>query len=88
MELQKLTDFFKWCTIINGGVYVFFLAFCIFAPDFIYQVHSAMFSITRETYDIAIYAFVGLYETLFFIGSIVPFVALLIIKRQNNGDMP
>lgn len=82
MELQKLTDFFKWCTILNAGVYAFFLVFCLLAPDFIYQMHGAMFSITREAYDIAIYAFVGLYETLFFVFSIVPYVALLIIKRD------
>ena len=82
MDLQKLTDFFKWCTILNAGIYAFFLVFCIFAPDFIYQMHAPMFSITRETYDIAIYAFVGLYETLFLVFSIVPYVALLIIKRD------
>ena len=57
MELQTLTAFFMWCTIINGGLLVLWTAFCMFAPDLVYRTQTTFFPLPRETFNVLIYAF-------------------------------
>ena len=78
MDIATFRSFFLWCTILNGGLLVFSASICAFAPDFIYRLHSRWFSVSRPAFDVAIYAFLGLYKTLFIVFNLVPYVALLI----------
>ena len=80
MDLQTLTAFFMWCTIINGVMYGVTVAFCLAGPDFIFQLHSKWFNISRETFNVALYSFIGLYKILFIVFNVVPYVALLLIR--------
>jgi len=79
VDIQTLTMFFMWCTIINGGILVLWTTFFVFAPDFVYGIQNKWFPIPRETYDVVIYAFLGLFKVLFFVFNVVPYVALLIV---------
>ena len=79
MNMQTLTAFFLWCTLINGGILIFWTLFLVFAPDFVYRIQNRWFPIPRETYDVVIYAFLGLFKLLFLVFSVTPYVALLII---------
>lgn len=40
MDIQTLESFFMWCTIINGAIYIVWVMFFMFAPDFVYRVQS------------------------------------------------
>lgn len=80
MDLQILESFFMWCTIINGGIYIIWLIFVMLAPDFVYRVQNAWFPIARETYNVIIFSFFGLFKIFFIFFNVVPYVALLIIK--------
>jgi len=79
MELQTLTAFFMWCTIINGGIFILWMAFCVFAPDLVYRTQSKWFPIPRETFNVVIYSFLGLFKIVFLVFNVVPYVALLIV---------
>ena len=79
MDLQTLTTFFMWCTILNIGILILWTVFCVFAVDFVYRIHSKWFSIPRETFDVVIYSFLGLFKIVFVVFSVVPYVALLIV---------
>ena len=79
MDTETLTRFFMWCTIINGGIYCFWLVFLVLTPDLVYQLHRKFFPIPRETYNVVIYSFLGFFKVLFLVFNVVPFVALLII---------
>ncbi len=79
MDIQTLTTFFMWCTIINGAVLVFWITMCIFAPDLVYRTQSKWFPIPRETFNVVIYSFLGLFKIIFLIFNVVPYVALLIV---------
>jgi len=85
MDIKTLTAFFKWCTIINGGLLIFSVILFMTAPDFIYTIHSKMlmFQISREVFDAAFYSLVGLYKIIFLMFNAVPYIALLIIRRSN-----
>ncbi len=79
MDIQTLTTFFMWCTILNGGIFVLWTVFCVFASDFIYRTQRKWVPIPRETFNVVIYSFLGLVKVVFFFFNLVPYVALLII---------
>lgn len=79
MDIQILTTFFMWCTIINGALFVFSATMFILAPDVVYRFQNKLFPIPRETFNVIIYSFLGLFKIVFLIFNVVPYVALLII---------
>jgi hypothetical protein len=79
MDIQTLTTFFMWCTIINGGILVLWLVVFMTAPDLVYRTQSRWFSISRETFDLVFYCFLGAFKIFFVFFSLVPWIALSII---------
>ncbi|MCF7675226.1 MAG: hypothetical protein K9N23_12765 [Akkermansiaceae bacterium] len=81
MNIQNLTSFFKWCTIINGSLLIIWTLCCILAPDLLYRTQSIWFPISRETFNVVIYSFLGFFKIVFLFFNVVPYVALLITGR-------
>lgn len=79
MDMQTLTAFFKYCTIISGCIYLFWALFLFFASDFTYRMQSKWFPISRNSYDTVIHCFLGTFKIFYIMFSITPFLALLII---------
>jgi hypothetical protein len=79
MDLPTLTSFFMWCSIINGGLLILWNVCCMFAPDLVYRLQSIWFPLPRATFDVAIYAFIGLFKIFFLVFNLVPYLALLLI---------
>lgn len=79
MDIQTLTTIFMWCTIINGGILILWTVFSGFAPDLVYRTQSKLFPIPRETFNVVIYSFLGLFKIFFLVFNVVPYVALLIV---------
>ena len=78
MAIQTLTTFFMWCTIINGALLILWITMCIVAPDLVYRTQKIWFPIPRDTYNVVIYSFLGLFKIVFLVFNVVPYVALLI----------
>jgi hypothetical protein len=81
MDIQTATDFFMWCTIINGTLVVFWVTMCVLASDLVYRMQRVFFPIPRETFNVVIYSFLGLFKIVYLVFNVVPFVALLIVGR-------
>jgi hypothetical protein len=79
MDIQTLTTFFMWCTIINLGLLVLISIVCLFLSDFSYRMNNIIFSISRETFNIGLFSFIALYKIFVITFNIVPYIALLII---------
>jgi len=79
MDIQMLTRFFMWCTILNGGLLILSFLFCAFAGDWVHRMHSIWFPMPRETFNVVIYSFIGLFKIVFLVFNVAPWVALLII---------
>jgi len=79
MDIQTLTAFFMWCTILNGSLLVFWSIMCKLAPDLVYRMQSRWFPVSRETFNVVLYSFLGLFKIVFLVFNVVPYVALLII---------
>jgi len=79
MDIQTLTLFFMWCTMINVGILIFGSLFLLLAPDFVYRTQSKWFAVSREQFNLVMYSLLGLFKTLFIVFCVVPWLALVII---------
>jgi len=72
MSIEMLTEFFMWCTILNMGLLMFSFLILAFASDFVYRIHSKWFPMPRETFNVVLYSFIGIYKIIVFVFNIVP----------------
>lgn len=79
MDIQTLTTFFMWCTVLNGGLLILWTIFCGFAPNLVYRLQNWLFPMPRETYDTIIYSFLGMFKVVFLVFNLVPYLALRIM---------
>lgn len=79
MGVHELRAFFMWCTILNAALLILSSVICIGARDWVYRVHSKMFPMSRDAFNVAIYSFLGLFKMAFFVFNLVPYLALLIV---------
>lgn len=79
MNLQMMTEFFMWSTVINGGLLVFWTFFILLIPDVVYRLQSKLITVSRETFDIVIYGFLGVFKIFFIVFNVTPYIALIII---------
>ena len=78
MDINTARKFFFWCTIINFAMLMFTFVMLILFADSVYPIHSRMFDISKEAFDIIIYCFIGLYKILWIFFNLVPWLALKI----------
>jgi len=69
MDIQTMTGFFMWCSIINGSILLFWTMMCMLFPDLVYRTQSRWFPIPRETFDVVIYSFLGLFKIFFLVDN-------------------
>ena len=79
MDLESLTSFFMWCTIINGDLFVVSTLFTMATPDLVYRIQAVFFPLKKEQFQMAMWAFLGGFKILWLMFNGVPFIALLII---------
>jgi len=79
MDIHTLTSFFMWCTIINFGFLLFLALVFMLAPNLTYKIQSRFIPISRETFNIVFYSFIGLFKVVVLVFNVVPWIVLLII---------
>ena len=79
MSIETIREFFMWCTILNVALLLLSSLICVCARDWAYQIHSKLFSISKETFNVAIYSFIALYKMLVIVFNLIPYIALLIV---------
>jgi hypothetical protein len=79
MDIDSITAFFMWCTILNVALLLLSSLLCVCAGDWVYRIHSKWFSISRETFNVVIYSFIALYKILVIVFILIPYIALLIV---------
>lgn len=79
MEAVQIKDFFMWCTIINVALLLFSSFFCVVAANWIFSIHSKLFSISRDAFNVLIYSYLAVYKILIIVFCIVPYAVLVIL---------
>jgi hypothetical protein len=80
MTSDTLTEFFMWCSILNGGLLLFWAILTLVARDWVYRVQHFWIPISRETFEVAFYGFLGFFKILFIVFNLVPWLALLLMR--------
>ncbi|HPJ25582.1 MAG TPA: hypothetical protein PLA80_05490 [Synergistaceae bacterium] len=79
MNLAELTRFFMWCTLIDGGLLLLWTGALLLCPDLVYRIQRRWFPLSRETFNVVMYAFLGGFKIVFLVFNFTPWIALLLM---------
>ena len=82
MDIQKVTRFFMWCSIINGALLVLSMMGIILGPDFGLSLQTKLFHIPRETLNLALYLYLGVFKIAWLVFNVTPYVTLRIVGNK------
>ncbi len=82
MDIQKLTKFFMWCTIINGVLLILTILGALLCSEWGASIQSQMFNVPQETVYVAFYFFLGVFKIFWLVFNLVPYLALLIVAKK------
>lgn len=79
MDIATVRAFFMWCTIVDAGLLVLSFLMLAFAGDWVYRMHGKWFPMSRETFNVVIYSYLGVFKILIIVLNLVPAIVLQII---------
>jgi len=79
MDVATLRAFFMWCTILSGGLLILSSLICTFAGGFVYRLQTRWYPMPRETFNVVLYSFIGVFKILVLVFNLVPYLALVIV---------
>lgn len=81
MNLEQLTELFRWMSIINVVLLMVSVILIILLKDFVYKIHAKLFGVNESNLSVVIYSYLGIYKLLIIVFNIVPYFTLLIINQ-------
>lgn len=78
-DMQTITTFLGWCTILNFAFLLLAAMLMTFARDAIAGIHSKMAGIDRQQVNAGYFSFLANYKVAVFVLNVVPYVALKIM---------
>ena len=81
MDINLITDFFMWLSILNVSVIILFYALLYFAFDFVYMPFKKIYMGSKEDFNKSLIQMFLQYRMLTGFFAIFPYITLLIIKN-------
>ena len=81
MDINLITDFFMWLSILNALVIIFFYALMYFAFDFVYMPYKKIYMGSKEDFNKSLIQIFLQYRMLTGFFAIFPYFTLLIINN-------
>ncbi len=81
MDINLITDFFMWMSIINILVIILFYALLYFAFDFVYMFFKKIYMGSKEDFNKSLIQIFLQYRILTGFFAIIPYITLLIISN-------
>ena len=81
MDINLITDFFMWMSIINILVIILFYALLYFAFDFVYMFFKKIYMGSKEDFNKSLIQMFLQYRMLTGFFAIFPYITLLIISN-------
>jgi len=78
-NIQTITTFLGWCTVINLGMYIFTAIMLTILKKPVKNIHSKLSGISVEKLDEVYFNYLGNYKLAIIILNIVPYIALKIM---------
>ena len=80
MDIGTVREFLMWCTVLNVGMLIFTFLITAFGGDWVYKAHNKLYPMGRETFNVVIYAFMGVYKVLVIVFNLIPYLALSLVR--------
>ena len=81
MDINLITNFFMWLSILNVSVIIIFYALMYFAFDFVYMPYKKIYMGSKEDFNKSLIQIFLQYRMLTGFFAIFPYITLLIIKN-------
>ena len=81
MDINLITDFFMWLSILNVSVIILFYALLYFAFDFVYMPFKKIYMGSKEDFNKSLIQMFLQYRMLTGFFAIFPYITLLIISN-------
>lgn len=79
MDIEILTQFFAWATLIHVALLVFMVLMITIFRKPVTALHAKMFSLNEDTIRNEYFRFIGQYKLFVIVFSLVPYVTLRLI---------
>jgi len=80
MDLNQLTTFLGWCTVINMGILAFTAIFLFVFKGFVIDLHSKLTGVSVTKLPALYFSYMANYKIGILIFSFVPYLALKIMS--------
>lgn len=80
IDLNELTTFFGWCTVINLGFYLFSAFFIIVFKSFTINLHSKMVGVEASELPNMYFKFLGNYKIGIILFNLSPYITLKLMS--------
>lgn len=80
MNLEQITDLFKWMTIINIGLLLFSTLLIMLVKNIMCRMHAKLFGVKEDQVAIVAYSYIGIFKLLIIVFNVVPYISLLLIR--------
>ena len=81
MDINLITDFFMWLSIVNVSFIILFYALLYFAFDFVYMPFKKIYMGNKEDFNKSLIQMFLQYRMLTGFFAIFPYITLLIINN-------
>jgi len=81
MDINLITDFFMWLSIVNVSFIILFYALLYFAFDFVYMPFKKIYMGSKEDFNKSLILMFLQYRMLTGFFAIFPYITLLIISN-------
>jgi hypothetical protein len=82
-DLQTLTTFLGWCSVINMGLLLFSTAALMLMKNFVARMHSKLLGVDRSELPAMYFQYLGNYKVIIIVFNIVPYVALKLMAQKS-----
>lgn len=86
MRYQNIKRFFMWNSIVNICILTFYCLIIIGAKNYLYAMHSKLFSLDKESFAQLVYLFLGLYKIIIVVFNLIPFLVLALFSRTLTSN--
>jgi len=80
IDIENITAFFGWCTLINMAFYIFFALFIIGFEDFTIKFHSTVVGLNPTELPTLYFKFLGNYKIIIIAFNLAPYIALKLMS--------
>ncbi|NOQ31116.1 MAG: hypothetical protein GQ570_08350 [Helicobacteraceae bacterium] len=79
-NIEMLTEFFGWCSLINIGMLIFYSIVITVFLEMLLKIHMSLLKLDRKYLQEAYFKYLAQYKIVVIIFNIVPYIVLKIMS--------